>query len=103
MTLVSSWTSFRSCARPAHAGACRRGSTEKGTAFVKRLMRVRILPSALSAPLHFPVQNAVLHDQPHFPQSTNVLARIALDGDEVGEQAHLHGTDLLLQVQHLGG
>jgi hypothetical protein len=42
------------------------------------------------------VQHAVLHDQSHFPQGSDVLARVALDSDEVGEQTGLDGTDLLL-------
>src|SRR5947209_2679506 len=53
--------------------SCRRGSHRR-----RATIRLRL-----------PVEHSALHHQPHFPQRLDVARRVALHGDEVGEQAPL--------------
>ena len=52
--------------------------------------------------LSAPIDGASLHDESHATKRGDVLRRVAVDGDEIGEQAHLHASDAVLHVQDAG-
>jgi radical SAM superfamily enzyme YgiQ (UPF0313 family) len=51
----------------------------------------------------FPMEDAAFHDEAHAAQGRDVAARIAVNGDEIGEQPWLHAPDAVAQVQDPGG
>ncbi len=53
--------------------------------------------------LTLPMHDAALHDEPDAPQRRDVARRIAVDGDEIGEQPFLHASDTLVQMQDSRG
>jgi anaerobic magnesium-protoporphyrin IX monomethyl ester cyclase len=53
--------------------------------------------------LSVPMDDAPLHDQPDFAKRGDVARGIAVDSDQVREQAFLHASDPLVQVEHSRG
>ncbi len=61
--------------------------------------RYKLLRAREREYLGAPVDGAAFHDEPHAPQRGDVARRVAVDGDEVGEQALFHATDPRVEVQ----
>src|SRR5437879_11942517 len=47
-------------------------------------------------------ENPSFHDQPDFAQRLDILSRVALYSDEIGEEPWLNGSDAVVKVENPG-